>query len=149
MICLAFGFKRMEVLREQETGHSSEAGICRLSLPALQVSCISRPRRNQHFRTIRSKVIFLAPLNMVLIHRKQLSGCHTAASPTSPFPLPIHSPPPHFTPSLRPLSKQKHSSQAGVCVPIMPEQEALHKDTGFSFFLYLSNHFSSISSALV
>lgn len=50
MICLAFGFERMEVLREQETGHSSEAGICRLSLPALLVSYINRPGEKPTFQ---------------------------------------------------------------------------------------------------
>lgn len=40
----------MEVLREQETGHSSEAGICRLSLPALLVSYINRPGEKPTFQ---------------------------------------------------------------------------------------------------
>ena len=141
----------MEVLREQETGHSSEAGIRRLFLPALPVSCINKSERNQHFRTIRSKVIFLAPLNMILIHRKQLSGCHTASSPISPpLILPIHILSPHVTPNLRPLLKQKNSSQArgSVCPSCLIKMLLTKKHRLLLLSLSL-NHFSSISSALV
>lgn len=96
-------------------------------------------------------MIFLAPLNMILIHRKQLSGCHTASSAISPpLILPIHILSPHVTPNLRPLLKQKTVAKLGgsVCPSCLIEMLLTKKHRLLLLSLSL-NHFSSISSALV
>lgn len=131
--------------RKQDT----QQKLHRLSLPALPVSYINKSERNQHFRTIRSKVIFLAPLNMILSHRKQLSGCHTASSPiSSPVILPIHTVT-SFDSQFKTPPEAKNSSQTGVRVPIVPDQDALDKKKHWFLLLSLSlNHFSSFPSAL-
>ena len=132
--------------RKQDT----QQKLRRLSLPALPVSYINKSERNQHFRTIRSKVIFLAPLNMILIHRKQLSGCHTASSPiSSPLILPIHTLSPHLTPNLRPLLKQKTVAKLASVCPSCLIKMLLTKKHRFLLLSLSLIHFSSFSSALV
>lgn len=127
----------MKASRAQETGHSSEAGICRLPLNASRVGC-QEDQEKATSQDHRSRVVFSAPLTMTAPREAALPGSHLPSFLSHSSPA--HSVNPcHSQLKVLPSSKGSNHNQSGVCTPTMPNQDSLKQHRLVSLFISL-NH---------